>query len=76
LITCKTKKVDNKMDLFKRKAKEVTAGQGQAGPPGDGHKGDTRVHATIGAMERGAVEHMVRLFGPKSRNCLREKVLM
>ena len=56
------------MDLFKRKAKEVTAGQGQAGPPGDGHKGDTRVHATIGAMERGAVEHMVRRLGPKSRN--------
>ena len=66
LITCKT--IDNKMDLFKRKAKEVTAGQGQAGPPGDGHKGDTRVHATIGAMERGAVEHMVRRLGPKSRN--------
>ena len=66
LITCKT--VDKKMDLFKRKAKEVTAGQGQALLSGDGHKGDTRVHATIGAMERGAVEHMVRRLGPKSRN--------
>jgi hypothetical protein len=41
------------MDLFKRKAKEASA-------MGDGHKRDQRTHATIGAMERGAVEAMVR----------------
>jgi len=41
------------MDLFKRKAKDAAA-------MGDGHKRDQRTHATIGAMERGAVEAMVR----------------
>jgi len=40
------------MDLFKRKAKDAAQG--------DGSKRDQRTHATIGAMERGAVEHMVR----------------
>ena len=41
------------MDLFKRKAQDASA-------MGDGHKRDQRTHATIGAMERGAVEAMVR----------------
>ena len=41
------------MDLFKRKAKDASA-------MGDGHKRDQRTHATIGAMERGAVEAKVR----------------
>ena len=74
MITCKT--VDNKMDLFKRKAKELTAGQGKAGPSGEGHKGEARVHATIGAMERGAVEHMVRHLGQRVKIDGEKAVLM
>jgi hypothetical protein len=55
-----------RMDLFKRKIKEVSGGKG------DGHKKDERVHATIGAMERGAVENMVLVCGWVGAACGRE----